>query len=82
VLRVVLLQQFQLRRPLYDDGVVRNRSELIRIDLIAHGKHQLKIFMLGQAGNNGAEDIQPTVQSLKTEVRLRSRLSGDRELLN
>ena len=34
-----LFQQFQLRRLLYDDGIVRNRSDLLRIDLVAHGKH-------------------------------------------
>ncbi len=34
-----LLQQLQLWRPLYDDGVLGNWSDLFGIDLIAHGKH-------------------------------------------
>jgi hypothetical protein len=57
-----LYQQFQLRRPLYDDGIVRNRSDLLRIDMVAHGKHKLEIFTLCQGSYNGAEDIDPAIQ--------------------
>src|SRR5215470_12074282 len=57
-----LLQQFQLWRLLYDDGIVRHRSDLLRIDLVAHGKHKLQTLMLGQGSHNGAEDINPAIQ--------------------
>src|SRR6516165_8701942 len=56
------LQQFQLWCLLYDDGIVRHRSDLLRIDLVAHGKHKLQIFMLCQGSHNGAEDINPAIQ--------------------
>jgi hypothetical protein len=58
----VLFQQFQLWRPLYDNGIVRNRSDLLRIDLVAHGKDKLQIFMLCQGTYNGAKDIDPAIQ--------------------
>src|SRR6516164_3825682 len=57
-----LLQQFQLWRLLYDDGIVRHRPDLPRIHLVAHGKHKLQTFMLGQGSHNGAEDINPAIQ--------------------
>src|SRR5215472_8286100 len=57
-----LFQQFQLRRPLYDDGIIRNRSDLMRIDLVAHGKHKLQTLMLCQGSYNGAKDIDPAIQ--------------------
>ena len=56
------LQQLQLWRLLYDDGVVRNRSDLLRIDLIAYGKHQLQILMLREGSSDAAEGIQLGIQ--------------------
>jgi len=47
---------------LYNDGIVRNRSDFLRIDLVANGKHKLQIFMLCQGSYNGAEDIDPAIQ--------------------
>jgi hypothetical protein len=41
-----VLQQFQLWRSLYDDGIAQNRSDLLQIDLGAYRKHQLQAFML------------------------------------
>jgi hypothetical protein len=35
---------------------------LLGIDLVAHRKHQLQIFMLSEGGYNGAEDIQAAIQ--------------------
>ena len=58
----VCFQQFQLWRLLYDDGIVRHRSDLLRIDLVAHGKDKLQIFMLCQGIYNGAKDIDPAIQ--------------------
>src|SRR4029077_21022344 len=40
-----LFQQLQLWRPLYDYGIARDRADLLRIDLIADGKHELQIFI-------------------------------------
>ena len=57
-----LFQQFQLWRLFYDDGVARNRSDLLGIDLFAHGKHELQIFMLCQGSYNGPKDIDPAIQ--------------------
>src|SRR5215831_17195679 len=57
-----LFQQFQLWRLLDDDGIVRNRSDLLRIYLVTHGKHKLQFFMLCQGRYNGAEDIDAAIQ--------------------
>src|SRR5262249_39179267 len=70
-----LLQQFQLWRLLYDDGLVRHRSDLPRIDLVAHGKHKLQTFMLGQGSHNGAEDINPAIQD-RAHRSVYQRLAG------
>src|ERR1700741_2136443 len=57
-----LLEQLQLWRPLNDDGIVRKRYDLLRIKLIPNREHQLQIFMLRQASNNGAENTHPAIQ--------------------
>src|SRR5262245_47845777 len=58
-----LFQQFQLRRPLYDNGIVRDRTDLLRIDLIAYGKYELQIPILRHSGYDSAEDIHLAVQN-------------------
>src|SRR5262249_42017783 len=58
-----LFQQLQLRRPRYDNGIVRNRSDLLRIDLIAYGKYELQIPILRHSGYDSAEDIHLAVQN-------------------
>jgi hypothetical protein len=55
------LQQLQLRCLPYGDGIARNRSDLLRIELIANGEHQLQIFVLRGGRCHGAEDIHYTV---------------------
>jgi hypothetical protein len=56
-----LLKELQLWRSLYDDGIVGSRSDLLRFDLIAHGKHELQIFMFPHSSCNGAKDIDPAI---------------------
>src|SRR6516225_8488354 len=58
-----LFQQLQLWRTLYDDGIVRDRSDLLRIDLIADGKDELQIFILRHGSYDSAEDMHLAVQN-------------------
>ena len=43
-------------------GIFRNRSDPVRIDLIADGKHQLQIFIFRQGRDDSVEDIHPAIQ--------------------
>ena len=72
----VCFQQFQLWRLLCDDGIVRNRSDLLRINLVAHGKDKLQIFMLCQGIYNGAKDIDPAIQD-RSHRGVYQRFPGD-----
>jgi hypothetical protein len=55
------LQHVHLGRLFYDDGVIRNRPDVLRIKLIADGKNQLGIFVLGHTSCNGAENVNLTI---------------------
>src|SRR5215469_5560775 len=55
------LQQLQLWRPFYDDGIFRNRAELMRIDLVADRKHQLRLLIFGHSSYDRPEDIHLAV---------------------
>jgi hypothetical protein len=50
-----------LGRPLDDDRIARNRSDLLGIELSANGKHQLHIFVFCGRAGNAAEDIHPAI---------------------
>src|SRR6266481_8340026 len=56
-----LLQQLQLWRPLDDDGIAGNRSDLLGVKLVPYRKNQLSVFMLGDTGYNHIEDVGPAI---------------------
>src|SRR5262249_34930076 len=58
-----LFQQLQLGSALYNDGIARDWSDLLWIDLIADGKYELHIFILRHRSYDSAEDIRLAVQN-------------------
>src|SRR5260221_1323000 len=55
------LKQFQLRCALYEDGIAGERSNLLRLKVIAHRKHELHISLRCDGCHDCAEDIRQTI---------------------